>query len=169
MSDTWHDYPKVGERTTCCNRLTEELPLGDGRTSQAAQVNCDGNYTPALWAHEVYPHPSECHDKPPRLEDAVRYHLARTVALYPAEFDGSREWMDRITQMLAERKIACLVLALHKGLSGQEALDWAHAYSSGDDAEIIYDLAHEYGVDLGRIRLYEPARSQQPDLSGGAE
>jgi len=170
----YHDFKSP---TECCKRPADELPLGDGRTSSATHVTCDGTFTPAVHAHELYPHPSDRHDEPQTLVDAVRYHLARTLAMCPPEHlsdDGGldRAWMDRINLMLTERTVACLVVALHKGMSGQRALDWAHVHSSGETGELIYDLAREYGVEVDRIRHYslreEPGTEPAPAVQAHA-
>lgn len=156
-AQVWHDYPMGGKPTKCCGRTRQELALNAAMTTDQKRVTCDGTTEPLLMAHEVYPHPSDMHDQPPTVEAAVKYHLARCLALYPAGsvIDSDRvEWMDRINLYLGERHIACLMIALHKGLSGQEAVNDAHAWSCGDDAELVYDLAEQYGVDLHRIKPY---------------
>jgi hypothetical protein len=159
VSNIWHDFKNP---TECCGRPPWELPIGDGRTSDGKRVTCDGNQEAAVMAHEVYAHPSEYADEPPTLDHAVRYHIARALAMYPCEGDlDNPEWFDRIATHLNERQIACLYAALAKGLSGQEAVDYAHAYSSGDSSELLYDLAVEFGVELDRIRPYA-MRHQAP-------
>lgn len=153
---TMHTYPRRGQATTCCGQTRDTLPLDAGMTTDPKGVTCDGTVVETVWAHEVYPHPSDGFEAGP-LEDDVRYHLARAIAMVP-EYDGGefgRAYVERINVMLGERHIACLLVALHKGLTGQAAHDFAHQYSGDESGECIYDFAREYGVDLGRIKHYE--------------
>lgn len=155
---TYHDYPRgTAGKTTCCGRPSAELPLGDGRTSDPKRVTCTGQFTPTVYAHEVYPHPNDGIDAGPLLDD-LRYQLARTIALGGAEYGGgdfSRAYVERINLVVAERHVACLMVALAKGLTGQEAHAFAHAYAGDESGEVIYDFATEFGVELDRIKAYE--------------
>ena len=67
--------------------------------------------------------PSDRHDEPPTLEDAAKYHAVRALALYCDDVDHPG-WTERLMLALAERSVAWHVAALHKGMSGQAALDW---------------------------------------------
>ena len=148
-----HDYPKRGELTSCCGRDRNDLPFGEGMTSRAADVTCDGTYEPAVMAHELYPHPSDRHDEPPTLEDAAKYHAVRALALYCDDVDHPG-WSERLMLALAERSVAWHVAALHKGMSGQAALDWVHWHNLDETNEMLYDLCQSLGVDLDRIKPY---------------
>lgn len=154
-----HDYPKHGARTSCCDRDRNDLPLGEGMTTRAADVTCDGTYTPAVLAHEVYPHPSDHPDKPPTLADAAKYHAARALALYNDDINHPG-YMERLILALTERTVAWHVAALCCGLSWQEALDWVHWHDLDDSNEMLYDLCKELGVELGRIKPY-PLRERE--------
>jgi hypothetical protein len=148
-----HAWPKRGEATSCCGRLSDELPLADGRTSDPNGVTCDGTFTPAVWAHDVYPHPSDRYDDEPPLADAAKYHAARALALTCSDIDAPG-YHDRLVLMLAERSTAWHVAALARGMSGQEALRWVHNHDKDDSQELLYDLCHELGVELHRIKPY---------------
>lgn len=144
-----HDWDAV-----CCGRNRDELPLSDGRTTEPKGVTCDGSFTPAVFAHEVYPHPSDV----PLLADAAKYHAARALALANSDIDQPG-YMDRTSWMLAERETAFHVAALADGLSGQEALNWVHSHQD-DDNELLYDLCVRLGVALERIKPY-PLRKRE--------
>jgi hypothetical protein len=148
-----HDWPTQGEATICCGRLECELPLADGRTTDPSGVTCDGTFTPAVWAHEVYPHPSDRYDEAPELSAAVKYHAARALALDTSDVDHVG-YLDRIRLMLAERSTAWHVAALAQGLAGQEALTWVHKHNQDDSNELLFDLCVQVGVDLSRIKPY---------------
>lgn len=158
-----HAWPKRGEPTTCCGRTWDEVPLLDGRTTDPKGVTCDGTFTPAVWAHEVYPHPSDRYDDEPPLTEAAKYHAARALALACDDIDHPG-YMDRLFLMLAERAIAWHVAALARGLSGQEALRWVHNHQD-DSNELLYDLCTDLGVELGRIKPY-PLPSESPTPPG---
>lgn len=147
-----HDWPKAGEPTTCCGRFKGELPLADGRTTDPKGVTCDGTFVPAVWAHEVYPHPTDGFDNAPPLVEAAKYHAARALAMADSDIDHPG-YMDRLVLMLAERSIAWHVAALARGLSGQDALQWVHNHTD-DSNELLYDLCRELGVEMHRIKPY---------------
>lgn len=150
---TMHDYPRRGEVTSCCGRDRNALPFGEGMTSDARLVTCDGKFEPAVLAHEVYLHPSDRHDQPPALADAAKYHAARALALYNDDVNHPG-YMDRLLLALTQRTIAWHVAALARGLSGQEALDWVHAHDTDDSNELLFDLCASLGVALDRIKPY---------------
>lgn len=153
MSNVMHDYPKRGELTSCCGRDRNDLPLGEGMTSRAADVTCDGTYVPTVLAHEIYPHPSDRHDEPPTLTEAAKYHAARALTLYNDDVDHPG-YSDRLMLALTERTVAWHVAALAKGMSGQEALSWVHWHDLDETNEMLYDLCVELGVELDRIKPY---------------
>ena len=168
-----HVWPKRGEATTCCGRRDEELPLSDGRTTDPKGVTCDGTFVPAVWAHDVYPQPSDRWDEVPALSDAARYHAARALAMASSDVDHPG-YLDRLVLMLAERETAWHVAALARGLSGQEALDWVHAHQCDDSNELLYELCSELGVELHRVRPYplkdrKPAQPTPPATVAGAD
>lgn len=160
-----HAWPKRGARTSCCNRPDGEIPLADGRTTDPKGVTCDGTFTPAVWAHEVYPHPSDRYDDEPPLDEAAKYHAARALAFASDDIDHPG-YMDRLVLMLALRSTAWHVAALARGLSGQEALRWVQNHDHDDSNELLYDLCHELGVELHRIKPYE-LRERPSRPSGG--
>lgn len=162
-----HDYPKRGVPTSCCGRDRNELPIGEGMTTRAAAVTCDGTYTPAVLAHEIYPHPSDRHDEPPTLADAAKYHAARALALYCDDIDHPG-YMDRLVLALTERTVAWHVAALAAGMSGQEALDWVHWHDLDDSNEMLYEHCEALGVELDRIRPY-PLPTARPIPPGSDE
>ena len=148
-----HAWTKRDEVTSCCGRRADELPLSDGRTTDPKGVTCNGTFEPAVWAHDVYPHPSDHWDAAPPLADAAKYQAARALALTCSDIDAPG-YHDRLILMLAERTTAWHVAALARGMSGQEALDWVHGHSMDDSQELLYDLCHELGVELHRIKPY---------------
>lgn len=165
-SPVTHDYPKRGQRTACCDRDRNDLPLDEGMSTRVGDVTCDGTYTPAALAHEVYPHPSDRHDQPPTLDDAAKYHAARALALFNDDINHPG-YGDRLVLALTERTVAWHVAALARGLSGQDVLDWVHWHDLDDGNEMLYDLCEELGVELDRIRPY-PLRDTRVTTPGDA-
>lgn len=107
------------------------------------------------YAHELYPHGEEFEVRP--LDVEVPYLYARAVG-----FDVSgTSWFanpgensaTRTTQMLDARHIALMADAMHQGLTGQAAWEWAESRMD-DSGEWIYERAAHYGVDTDAIKPY---------------
>lgn len=138
--------------------MTEQTPAPERRTKRR-------------YAHELYPHAEEWETRP--LEVEVPYRLARAVGFdvngtswYDAETPGERERMaDRTMQMINETRIALLTVALHKGMTGDEAWAWVDQ-NVHEEMEQLYDSCKEYGVDVHRIKPYPcgPERDQHDHL-----
>jgi hypothetical protein len=114
--------------------------------------------TKRRYAHELYPVPEEGEARP--LDVEVRYHLSRAIgydvsgtswgSVEPRTLAG-----ERIMTMLREADLALLAVALHKGLSGQEAWDFMATRATGEVSEWISEFAVEYAVDWHEIKPYQ--------------
>lgn len=111
--------------------------------------------TKRRYAHELHPHGEEFEIRPLAVE--VPYLYARAIGF---EVRGT-SWFDsvsettgaRTTQMLDARSIALMADAMHQGLAGQEAWEWAESRMD-ESGEWIYERAKHYGVEIDRIKPY---------------
>lgn len=118
--------------------------------------------TKRRYAHELYPHGNEWEARP--LEVELPYLYARAIGF---DVQGTN-WFTtdvklagaRTAQLLDTRHIALLADAMHQGLTGQEAWNWAETRMD-DAGEWIYERATHYGVDPGAIKPY--ACGPEPD------
>lgn len=112
--------------------------------------------TAQVYAHELVAEPRE--DAP--ASERARYHLARALGLSPGsdiipESDaGRRQFADRVTLYLAECRVALLVVALERGLTGDEAVRFAGERCHEEVGEWLWQYAVERGVEADRIRRY---------------
>lgn len=111
--------------------------------------------TKRRYAHELYPHSDEWETRP--LDAEVPYRIARAIGFDPhgtGWFDAEpRMTGERTMQMINETRIALLAVALHKGMTGDEAWTWADE-SVHEEMFRLYESAPEYGVDPDLIKPY---------------
>lgn len=115
--------------------------------------------TKRRYAHELYPHSEEWVTRP--LEVEVPYRIARAVGFqvegtswfYGETQEDHRRTGERTMQMLNETRIALLAVALHKGMTGDEAWAWVDSHLH-EEMEQLYQSCKEYGVDVDRIKPY---------------
>lgn len=116
--------------------------------------------TKRRFAHELFPHAKEGEVRP--LDVEVPYRIARAVG-YDVAGTG---WFDaetreqgirmaaRTVQLMNEARITMLAMALHKGLSGDEAWRWADSGMGDGEMWRVYEEAAAYGVDVHAIKPY---------------
>lgn len=128
--------------------------------------------TKRRYAHELYPHADEWETRPLAVE--VPYRIARAVGF---DLDGTG-WFDaetpeeyrrageRTMAMINETRIALLAVALHKGMTGDEAWRWVDE-SCHEERFRLYEAAEEYGIDTYAIKPYPcgPERDHHDHLS----
>ncbi|MDQ0735153.1 hypothetical protein [Arthrobacter agilis] len=111
--------------------------------------------TKRRYAHELYPHPGEWESRP--LDVELPYLYTRAIGF---DVQGT-SWFNTISErtgsrtaeLIAARQIALMADAMHQGLTGQEAWDWA-VERMDDAGEWIYERAVHYGVDPSAIKPY---------------
>lgn len=112
--------------------------------------------TKRKYAHELYPHGPEGEVRPLSVE--VPYLYARAIG-----FDTwgtswidmpAKETSDRINRLIDARHIALLADALHQGLVGEEAWEWADSRAQEETGEWAWERAVHYGVDPEQIKPY---------------
>lgn len=122
-------------------------------------------HTIRRYAHELHPEPAD--GAPGALGADVRYWYARAIGLVEdgtswAEMLGPEQRTDtrtvalsRTDLLVATRRIALLVDALHQGLAGEAARLWAEQHLTHDeDGEFVGERAAYYGVDWLAIKPY---------------
>lgn len=111
--------------------------------------------TKRRYAHELYPHGKEFEVRDLAVE--VPYLYARAIG-----FDVcGTSWFEAVSeatgtrtmQMLDARHIALMADAMHQGLSGQEAWEWAESRMD-ESGEWTYERAAHYGVNPDLIKPY---------------
>lgn len=114
--------------------------------------------TKRKYAHELYPHNEDEYTPRPLIVE-VPYLYARAVGY---ELRGTR-WSeveprsiggDRVMYLIAARQIAFLADAMHQGLTGNDAWQWADMRASDETGEWVGERAEYYGVDWERIKPY---------------
>lgn len=121
------------------------------------------------YAHEIYPHGEEGEIRDLAVE--VPYLYARAIGLQTY----GTSWMDgakpgesgaRTNDLCNARQIAFLADAMHQGLTGQEAWEWADMRSWDETGEWAWSRATLYGVPVYSIKPYpcgpEPLRHFHP-------
>jgi len=111
--------------------------------------------TKRRYAHELYPHGGEWEVRP--LEVELPYLYARAIGF---NVDGT-SWFETMTEATHERtmrmlnagQIALMADAMHQGLTGQEAWEWAEKRMD-ESGEWVYQRAVHYGVDPSLIKPY---------------
>ena len=111
--------------------------------------------TKRRYAHELYPHADEWETRP--LEVELPYLYARAIGF---EVQGTA-WFDTISEQTASRTmdllnarhVALMADAIHQGLTGQEAWDWA-VTRMDEGGEWAHERAVHYGVDPRAIKPY---------------
>lgn len=123
--------------------------------------------TKRRYAYELYPHREDGGSR--SLAVDVPYQIAHAIGmsagtrewheLIDQDGDGVRDAVHRTTQFLEACHIALLAVALHEGLSGQEAWDKATRWAGDEADEALWDAADKYGVPLNDIKPY-PIRGE---------
>lgn len=116
--------------------------------------------TKRRYAHELFPHAEE--GKARRLEVEVPYRIARAIGFDPQgtswfDMDTKEQrarTVERTMQHINESRLAMLAIALHKGLTGDDAWRWADEGMGDGEMWRIYESAPEYGVDIYAIKPY---------------
>lgn len=117
------------------------------------------------YAHELYPHPQEWEVRDLTVEVPYRYAIA--LGREPGGtgwcdllLDGSpgavREASERTMAYIRAAELAFLADAIHQGLTGQTAWEWAQERVAGGDAvgEWLYERATHYGVPAEHVKPY---------------
>ena len=60
----------------------------------------------------------------------------------------------RIHHLINARRLAFLADALHQGMTGQDAWEWAEGRALEETGELAYDRARRHGVPCDRIKPY---------------
>lgn len=111
--------------------------------------------TKRRYAHELYPHAEEWEVR--LLEVEVPYLYARAIGFDvrgTGWFDAEpKESGARTHHMIDNHRIALMADAIHQGLTGQAAWEWADSRMT-DDGEWVYERAVHYGVDPDAIKPY---------------
>lgn len=123
-------------------------------------MTTDGRRTKRRYAHELFPHADDGETRP--LEVEVPYRIARAIGFDPqgtSWFDMDTEEqracaVDRTMQHINESRLAMLAIALHKGMTGDEAWHWADVGMGDGEMWRIYESAAEYSVDMYAIKPY---------------
>jgi hypothetical protein len=111
--------------------------------------------TKRRYAHELYPHAEEWQTR--LLEVEVPYLYARAIG-FDVRGTGwfnteHKESNARTYDLINSQQIALMADAMHQGLTGQAAWDWADSRMT-DDGSWVYERAMHYGVDPDRIKPY---------------
>lgn len=120
------------------------------------------------YAHELYPHAGEWEARP--LEVEVPYLYARAIGMDvrgTGWFEAAGPDSGKRMQILANTQLIALMAdAMHQGLTGQAAWEWADSRMT-DDGEWIYERAVHYGIDPDAIKPYPcgPAPGHHEHLS----
>lgn len=111
--------------------------------------------TKRRYAHEIFPHADEWETR--LLEVEVPYLYARAIG-FDVRGTGwfarvQPESNNRTMEMINAHQIALMADAMHQGLTGQAAWEWASERMT-DDGEWIYERAMHYGIDPDAIKPY---------------
>lgn len=111
--------------------------------------------TKRRYAHEIYPHADEFETR--ELSTEVPYLYARAIGL-DVQGTGwfgasSQEAVARTHEKINAEQIALMADAMHQGLTGQAAWEWAcdRLWTYGESA---YERAMHYGVPVELIKPY---------------
>ena len=116
------------------------------------------------YAHELFPHGEEGETRDLAVE--VPYLYARAIGmdtwgtsaldmLNPDNHPHTRELgYIRYSELAQTRQLAFIADALHQGLTGQEAWQWADVRAMDETGEWAYERAIHYGVPCDRIKPY---------------
>lgn len=109
------------------------------------------------YAHKIVPHPEEGETK--SLDYLVRYHYAQAQAWHLALVDVINDPGPRLdvalSQYMGHARMAFLFDALHLGMSGQEAADWASERNHSESAELVWERAYAHGLNPDEIKAYK--------------
>ena len=119
--------------------------------------------TKRRYAHELYPHPGEWEIRPLAVEVPYLYAQAAGHEIFGTDwftvFKGKGDKVgavlttQRTIAMIEARDRALLADAIHQGLTGDEAWEWA-ASRNDDEGGWVYDRAKHYGVPVEKIKPY---------------
>ena len=138
--------------------------------------------TKRRYADELYPHPGEWEIRPLAVEVPYLYAQAVGHEIFGTDwftvFKGKGDKVgavlttQRTIAMIEARDRALLADAIHQGLTGDEAWEWA-ASRYDEEGGWVYDRAKHYGVPVKKIKPYpvldEPDRHDhygEPDARG---
>lgn len=116
--------------------------------------------TKRRYAHELFPHPDEGEVRP--LSVDVRYLLAQAIGYEVTgtcwyDFDSQEaraRAMDRTMALIRQRELALIADALHQGMAGDSAWEWAQQRAAEESGEWIAARAEVYGIDWDQIKPY---------------
>ena len=119
--------------------------------------------TKRRYAHELYPHAGEYEVRSLAVEVPYLYAQAVGLAIFGTDwFDAFKGKGDkagavlttqRTIAMIKAREEALLADAIHQGLTGDEAWEWA-ASRYDEEGGWVYDRAKHYGVPIDQIKPY---------------
>ena len=119
--------------------------------------------TKRRYAHELYPHAGEYELRPLAVEVPYLYAQAVGLAIFGTDwFDAFKGKGDKVgavlttlrtMRLLDARHAALLADAIHQGLTGDEAWEWA-ASRYDEEGGWVYDRAKHYGVPIDQIKPY---------------
>jgi hypothetical protein len=158
-----------GDTVHCpaCPALTRSEPGPDDVPLPLAPATGPMPKTPPLerrtlrrYAHELYPHSEEWETRKLAVEvpylyaQAIGHNVRGTGWFGMREGDAARLSAERTMALIRCRQIARLADALHQGMTGDDAWEWADAASWDYDGELMYDRAQHYDVDPEKIKPY---------------
>ena len=119
--------------------------------------------TKRRYAHELYPHAGEYELRPLAVEVPYLYAQAVGLAIFGTDwFDAFKGKGDKVgavlttqrtMRLLDARHAALLADAIHQGLTGDEAWEWATSRYD-EEGGWVYDRAKHYGVPVEKIKPY---------------
>ena len=118
--------------------------------------------TKRRYAHEFYPHPGEYEVRPLAVEVPYLYAQAIGHAIFGTDWFtlwgkgdklGAVLTTQRAMRMLEAHHAALLADAIHQGLTGDEAWEWATSRYD-EEGGWVYDRAKHYGVPVDQIKPY---------------
>lgn len=118
--------------------------------------------TEKKFAHEIAPSPPETGGT---LDEALKHHYARAIGLDIADTD----WVNAPpkvaglrTMLLCETRLVAILLdALHQGMTGDEAWEWAWVRAAQPEAEWARARAEVNGIDPDLIKPYPCGPEEQ--------
>lgn len=135
-------------------------PTGGPTVGPMPKLTPQPRRTIRRYAHELFPHPEEWETRKLDVEVPYLYALAighrvqGTSWFDMREGDAMRLSTERTMALVRCRQIARLADALHQGMTGDEAWEWADHASWDYDGELTYDRAKHHGVDPEKIKPY---------------
>lgn len=126
-------------------------------------TNATQRRTKRRFAHELYPPADEYETRSLEVEVPHLYAIAIGLNVFGTDwFDlfhsdyvhATRLVTQRTSQLVDARRFALLADAIHQGMTGQEAWDWADMRAWDESGEFVGDRARHYGIPFDAIKPY---------------